>query len=247
MPCSMVSWVHRWRRVARVRVWQGRGGVMSLRGEGGGTGAVSGDAVSAGGAVASEAGGARCGVTGFLGGGAKGYTSGEGLTFGDYEVGLPAVGGGVEVVAHSVARGLEELAVALGGGAAPLGGVARVTGDLVEGGAPDVLGDAEGVTGGADAEDAVGEDGVAGEGGVAAALVALPDAEGRLVPEDVAGFLDEVGAAAADGDVGAVAVADVGGDVLAEDPGLEHRAGLAVVGGVGDTGDDADDRGAVDG
>jgi len=45
--------------------------------------------------------------------------------------------------------------------------------------------------------------------------------------------MGEVVTAAADGDVGAVAVADGGGNVLAEDPGLEHGAGLVVAGVLG--------------
>lgn len=53
-------------------------------------------------------------------------------------------------------------------------------------------------------------------------------------------------AAAADGDALAGLVGVVRGDVGAEDPGLEHGAGLAVLGGVGESGGDADDGGTID-
>ena len=56
-----------------------------------------------------------------------------------------------------------------------------------------------------------------------------------------------MGAATADGHVGTVAIADVRGDVLAQNPGLEHRSSFGIRGGVLEAGHDADNGSAVDG
>lgn len=142
---------------------------------------------------------------------------------------------------------LQEVAVRLGSLATPLRGVAGVVADAGQAVAPDVLGDAERVTGGADPQVEPGQHVVVVQVGVVAAPVALPDRERSLIPPDVAGLLNEVGAAAADGHVGTVAVADVRGDVLAQNPGLKHVAGLVVGGCLLEAGDDADNGSAVDG
>lgn len=146
-----------------------------------------------------------------------------------------------------MARRLQEVAVGLGSLAAPLRGVAGVIAGMGQALTPDGLGDAERVTGRADTQIEAVEHRVVSQSGIVAALVALPDRQRGLIPPDIAGLLHEVGAATADGHVGAVAVADVRCNVLPQYPGLQHPAGLVVGRRLIETSHDADDGSIVDG
>ena len=131
-------------------------------------------------------------------------------------------------------------------GKAPLVGIAGVRCYALEDWQPDSGGDGGGITGGAHAEYGVIK--VAwGSRGVAGAVVpAVPDGKRGLIPADVAGAIQEVGTVAADGGAGLAGEGVVRGDVLPEDPGLEHGAGFVVTGTLGEAGGDDDDGGAVE-
>jgi len=165
---------------------------------------------------------------------------------GQHGEGAPAGGAGVGEILQGVTGGLDDAAKPGAGGAAPLVGVAGAARGAGEDGLPHPGWDGSGVTGGAEAEERAVEVGRLRRRVAGAVVPAVPDAEGRLVPLDVAGAVEAVWAVAADGGAGLGGEGVVGWDVGAEDPGLKHGAGLGVAGALGEAGGDDDDRSAVE-
>jgi len=85
--------------------------------------------------------------------------------------------------------------------------------------------------------------------GIAAPVVGIPDGKGSLKPLDVAGSLVVPGVRAVTADTGAPAILEtmVGLDIPRENPRLEHGAGLPVSRSLAETGDNANDGGAIEG
>lgn len=90
---------------------------------------------------------------------------------------------------------------------------------------------------------------VAANRSVVTALVALPHAKRGLIPANVARPVVVSCMVAVAADTAALAVLKclVGLDILPQDPGLQHAARLAIGRPVSETGDNADNRGAIDG
>ena len=197
-------------------------------------------------AVAQVAGGA-VGLVAALGGcGAVDCAGRVGGAGGRHQEGVPAVGGGFQIVGHAVTGGLQGSPSPGTHGVAPLVGVAGVGDAFLQRTAPDVFRNCTGVTSGTDAQRAVGEQmPVGADWSVGAAAPGIPDGEGALEPQDVAGLVQPVGAVAADRGALGRLEGLVRGDVLTENPCLEHGASFSVRGSVGETGDDDDDGGAV--
>lgn len=165
---------------------------------------------------------------------------------GRHKEGVPAVGGCLEIVGHAVTGGLQGSPGPGAHGVAPLVGIAGVGGTFLQWAAPDVFRNGTRVTSGTNAQRAVGEQVPVGANrSVGAAAPGIPNGEGTLEPQDVAGLVQPVGAVAADrGALGGLEGL-VRGDVLTEDPCLEHGASFGIGGSVGETCDDDDDGGAV--
>ena len=162
---------------------------------------------------------------------------------------LPTVGRSLEVIGHAIAGCLADALQMLRPGLAPLVGVSGMGLAMLENAGPDFGRHHGGVTGSAEANRGTLENGPAvTDVRIASAPVAFPDGTGGLAPIDVAGSQIEpvVGAVAAVGAPGFSGEGLYRVHILPQDPSLEHLARLAIGRPIGETGDNANEWGAVD-
>jgi hypothetical protein len=166
-----------------------------------------------------------------------------------HQEGAPTVRRSVNVVCHTIAGCLADALQVLSPGLAPLMGVTRVCCSVLQDAAPDVARNHGRITCRTETDASTVEKvPIATDRSVVATLVTVPHAKWGLIPANVAGavVVTCVGTIPTHATALAVLESLIGLYILSQNPGLQHAARLAIGRAIGETGHNADNRGAID-
>ena len=163
--------------------------------------------------------------------------------------GPPAVRRSVNVVCHTIAGCLADTLKVLSPGLTPLVGVTRVCCSVLQDATPDVARHHGRIASSAESDASTFKEmPIGADRSVVTALVTVPHTEWGLIPANVTGtvVISCMGTIPTDAAALAVLESLVRLAILTQNPRLKHRSRLAIGRPIGQTGDNADNRSAID-